>query len=146
MALGINEATITFALGSMASIAGLVLGQSATEVPNWISIGGGAMSVGFIGWYAWYVTTVIIPQLVKDFKEESRADRLAFEEMRKALTEVFQSELRTERAASEQVRRTYSEHLEKLSDAFNKLEDRFERYRPDCPQLKLPLSTKGQDQ
>lgn len=86
--MGIGDATVTAASGVLLGGVGVVIGQIdvPAQTPNWLNAAGGLTSLGFAVWYAWFVTTKVMPErdkthaetvsgLVKEFRDEAREQR-----------------------------------------------------------------------
>lgn len=59
----------------------LFVGQITPSLPALPNLDfGNLTATALLGWYAWHTATRTIPNLVKDFREESKEARTAFKE------------------------------------------------------------------
>ncbi len=76
----IIDATTVAVSGLSVGVSGIVLGQVDLPglppgAPSWLNATGGVISLCFTAWYAWHVTTHVIPDMVKAFREEAKEQR-----------------------------------------------------------------------
>ena len=90
-----------------------LLAQAATEsapLPFWAQVGGGAISLGFAVWYAWYTTTKTIPDMNIKHCETVKEITYKHNDVIKELVGEFRTEAKDQRQA-EQARAQVSAEL-----------------------------------
>lgn len=104
------EATLTFFGGSLVAPVTLLAQATGFPMPDFMQVGGGVVSLGFVAWYAYYVTTKVIPDLVANFNREIQTERQFFAEQ----AAVYRDEHRT----------ALREMSDSVKDSFKQLADR----------------------
>lgn len=85
----VTDATATAVIGVLSGAMGL-LASETVAADGWLNVAGGLTSLGFAVWYAWYVTTKVMPEkdrvhketidgLVRGFREETSDQRASHE-------------------------------------------------------------------
>ena len=82
--------------------------QAATGTDTGLGASVGSLSAtAILGWYAWYTATTVQPRLIKDFREEMTAERIAHDARLRAMHDEHRADREAFLSCSRQLKGGY---------------------------------------